>query len=310
MLHILETIVPVFLVILVGVMVRRFGFLPANMTVSLNRLVYYVAIPAMIFQALATASFSAQFRPEILVGTLVPVGSVFVAAIVIGRALSIPRDEMGTFIQSSVHGNLGYIGFAVAFYLLGEEGFTRASILAGFLMLLQNLLSVVGLQAFSGGSKGRSRLGTAVKTVGGNPVILSLLASVAFNLSGLPLPVIVGRTLKIVSGMALPMALLVIGASLSFGLVRNQLRYVLASAGLKLVVLPAAGLLLFRLMGIPEAGFLPGLILLAAPAATVSYVMAVELGGSPDQASAAVSMSTLLSSATYVVWLGLLHYPG
>lgn len=307
MLHILETIVPVFLVILVGALVRRFGFLPGAVTVSLNRLVYYVAIPAMIFQALATASFSARFRPEILLGTLVPVGLLFAAAIGIGRLLSIPRVEMGTFIQSSFHGNLGYIGFAVAFYLLGEDGFTRASILAGFLMLLQNLLSVVGLQLFSERREGGARLGAAVKTVCGNPVILSLLASVAFNLSGLPLPVIAGRTLKIVSGMALPLALLVIGASLSFGLVRTQLRYVLPSALLKLGLLPAAGLLLFRLLGIPESGFLPGFILLAAPTATVSYVMAVEMGGSPNQASAAVSMSTLLSSATYVVWLGLLR---
>jgi hypothetical protein len=146
-----------------------------------------------------------------------------------------------------------------------------------------------------------------LKTVCVNPVILSLLASVVFNLSGLPLPVIAARTLKIVSGMALPLALLVIGASLSFGLVRTQLRYVLPSAGLKLGLLPAAGLLIFRLLGIPESGFLPGFILLAAPTATVSYVMAVEMGGSPDQASAAVSLSTLLSSATYVVWLGLLR---
>jgi predicted permease len=307
MLHILETIVPVFLVILVGALVRRFGFLPAPVTVSLNRLVYYVAIPAMIFQALATASFSSQFRTEVLLGTLVPVGLLFGAAMVLGRLLSIPRVEMGTFVQSSFHGNLGYIGFAVAFYLLGEEGFTRTSILAGFLMLLQNLLSVVGLQMFSERRGGGARPGAALKTVCVNPVILSLLASVVFNLSGLPLPVIAARTLKIVSGMALPLALLVIGASLSFGLVRTQLRYVLPSAGLKLGLLPAAGLLIFRLLGIPESGFLPGFILLAAPTATVSYVMAVEMGGSPDQASAAVSLSTLLSSATYVVWLGLLR---
>jgi len=307
MLHILETIVPVFLVILVGALVRRFGFLPAPVTVSLNRLVYYVAIPAMIFQALATASFSSQFRTEVLLGTLVPVGLLFGAAMVLGRLLSIPRVEMGTFVQSSFHGNLGYIGFAVAFYLLGEEGFTRASILAGFLMLLQNLLSVVGLQMFSERRGGGARPGAALKTVCVNPVILSLLASVVFNLSGLPLPVIAVRTLKIVSGMALPLALLVIGASLSFGLVRTQLRYVVPSAGLKLGLLPAAGLLIFRLLGIPESGFLPGFILLAAPTATVSYVMAVEMGGSPDQASAAVSLSTLLSSATYVVWLGLLR---
>ena len=307
MVDILNTIAPVFLVILLGVLVRRFGFLPESVTGPLNRLVYYVAIPAMIFKALADASFEAQFHPVILFGTLLPLLVVFGAALLLTRLLTVPRRETGTFLQSSFHGNIGYIGFAVAFYLLGEEGLTRASILAGFLMLLQNLLSVIGLKAYAGDRGGGAGMGSSILAVVGNPVILSAIAGIAFNLSDLPLPVVAGRTLRIVSGMALPLALLVIGASLSFGLIRSRLRYVLVSAVLKLGALPAAGLFLYEAFGLASADYLPGFILLAAPSATVSYVMAVELGGAPEQASAAVSLSTLLSSASYVVWLGLLH---
>lgn len=307
MISILSTIAPVFLVILIGMLVRRMGYLPGSLTSPLNRLVYYVAIPAMIFRALATASFGSHFRPELLVGTLVPVVLVFGAAIALGRLAAFPRREMGTFVQTSFHGNLGYIGFAVAFYLLGDEGLTRATILAGFLMLLQNLLSVIGLQSFSEKREAVNRLGASIRSVLVNPVILSILAGVAFNFSGLPLPVIAGRTLSIVSGMALPLALLVIGASLSFDLVRSYLRFVLPAAAFKLLLLPGAGLLLFEGMGQQSREFLPGLILLAAPSATVSYVMASELNGSPDQASAAVSMNTLLSSLTYLFWLGVVR---
>lgn len=309
MISILNTIAPVFLVILIGMLVRRLGYLPGSLTSPLNRLVYYVAIPAMIFRALATASFGSHFRPELLVGILVPVIVVFGAALTVGRMMAFPRREMGTFLQTSFHGNLGYIGFAVAFYLLGDEGLTRATILAGFLMLLQNLLSVIGLQAFSEKTGAVNRLGASIRSVLMNPVILSILAGVAFNFSGLPLPVIAGRTLSIVSGMALPLALLVIGASLSFDLVRSHLRLVLPAAALKLLLLPGVGLLLFEVMGQQSREFLPGLILLAAPTATVSYVMASELNGSPDQASAAVSMNTLLSSITYLFWLGVVGQP-
>ena len=240
-------------------------------------------------------------------GTLVPVLAVYGAAFFIARALGAPRREMGTFIQSSCHGNLGYIGFAVAFYLLGEEGLTRASILAGFLMLLQNTLSVVVLNMFAEDRSRSAGMGSAILAVVANPVILSVIAGIALNLAGLPMPVVVARTLRIISGMALPLALLVIGASLSFGLIRARLRLVLSSAAFKLLVLPAAGLLLYRALGLGIEDVLPGFILLAAPSATVSYVMAVEMGGSPEQASAAVSLSTLLSSATYVAWLGMLH---
>jgi predicted permease len=106
--------------------------------------------------------------------------------------------------------------------------------------------------------------------------------------------------------MALPLALLVIGASLSFELVMNKLPLIVPSALLKLILLPGLSLIVFRILGLGADEFLPGFILLAAPSATVSYVMATELNGSPEQASAAVSLSTLFSSVTYLLWLSII----
>jgi len=305
MIDILNTIVPIFLVILVGMFIRKHGYLPGTLTGPLNRLVFYVAIPAMIFRALAEAAFETQFNLRLMVATAIPVILIFGAAICAGLLFSFQRREMGTFIQTSCHGNLGYIGFAVSFYLLGEEGLTRATIIAGFLLFLQNLLSVIGLELFSGEEGPGKGFGSSVRAVIVNPVILSSLLGVGFNLTGLPLPLLAERTLGIVSAMALPLALLVIGASLSFGLVKDNLRLVLPSSFMKLLLLPGTGFVVFRFLGLNPVEFLPALILLGAPSATVSYVMAVEFHGAPDQASAAVSLSTLFSSVTYFVWLGL-----
>lgn len=303
MIDITNTIAPVFAVILVGAVLRKMGYLPETMIGHLNRLVYYVAIPAMIFRALSMASFETQFKPGLLLVTLVPVVVVFAAAIAVGLVLSYPKREMGTFVQNSCHGNLGYIGFAVTFYLLGDEGLTVATLIAGFLMLLQNLLSVIGLQAFSDNGRGAKGITSSLRAIIINPVILSTLMGIGFNLSSLTLPLIMGRTLGIISGMALPLALLVIGASLSFGLVRKRLYLIITSAGLKLILLPGLGFIAFRILDLPPDEFLPGFILLAAPSATVSYVMATEMNGAPEQASAAVSLSTLISSITYFLWL-------
>jgi predicted permease len=306
MIDIINTIVPVFLVILVGIAIRKLGYLPEAQIGHLNRLVYYVAIPAMIFRAIATASFETHFRSGLLLGTLIPVVVVFGTVIVLGLLLSFPRKEMGTFIQNSFHGNLGYIGFAVTFYLLGDEGLTRATLIAGFLMLMQNLLSVIGLQAFSGQKGTAAGIISSVRAVIGNPVVLSAIVGICFNLSEMPLPLIAERTLGIVAGMALPLALLVIGASLSFELVMNKLPLIVPSALLKLILLPGLSLIVFSILGLGADEFLPGFILLAAPSATVSYVMATELNGSPEQASAAVSLSTLFSSVTYLLWLSII----
>jgi predicted permease len=304
--HIISTIVPIFVIILLGLLMRQLGFLPQQFTGPLNRLVYYLAVPAMVFLAVAKAHFEAYFQAYLLIGTLIPVLLLFFLALIAGIIFSVPRGEMGTFLQSSYHGNIGYIGLAVAYYFLGEEGLTSAGILMGFLMLLQNFISVLTLELFAKGQrKGLNRFWFIFKNVAVNPLIIASMIGIAFSLFNIPLPQIVDRSLKILSGMALPLALLVIGASLSFKLIRPYIHLVLGTGFLKLIVLPAIGLAMYRWFGLSSAQFLPGLILLAGPTATVTYVMAREMGGSPTFASGAISMNTLLSGLTFTLWMGM-----
>jgi malate permease and related proteins len=309
MLHVLYTVGPIFVIILLGWSLRSRGFLPGNLIGPLNRMVYYLAIPAMIFREVAGASFGSHFQPVLLAGTLLPVVAVFGLALLAGTLCSMPKRNFGTFLQSSFHGNLGYIGLAVAYYFLGKEGFTRASILAAFLMLLQNFLAVLALQAFASKKRTGHRLFFFAGKIAFNPVILSAMAGIAFSLFRIPIPVPADRVLGIISGMALPLALLVIGASLSFGLIRSHLLPAMGAGVLKLLVLPGLGIALYHWLQLSPAQFLPGLILLASPTATITYVMAGEMDGSIELASAAVSMNTLLSAATFVLWLGIKYGP-
>jgi len=105
--------------------------------------------------------------------------------------------------------------------------------------------------------------------------------------------------------MALPLALLVIGTSLSFAQIRQQLGLTLYISAFKLILLPALGWTLFVLLHFYRAEYLPALILLASPTATVTYVMASEMGGDPDLATTAISITTLASAVTFTLWLGL-----
>ncbi len=305
MVQVINTVIPIFAIILLGWALQFKGFLPSNLISPLNGLVYYLAIPAMIFREVAKASFGTHFNLLLLAATLVPVAIVFVIALGVGSFYAVPKGHMGTFVQSSFHGNLGYIGLAVAYYLLGEGGFTKASILAAFLMVLQNFAAVFGLQAFSQGSGERHRFWFLVEKILGNPVVFSALLGILFSVTRIPVPELIDRSLHIISGMALPLALLVIGASISFGLIRSYLKLALSSGFLKLLVLPGVGLLMYLWLGIPRTQFLPGLILLASPTATITYVMASEMRGSTDLATAAVSMNTLLSALTFMFWLSL-----
>jgi predicted permease len=136
--HIVATIIPIFSLVLLGILARSKGFLPPEFLGPANRLVYYLAIPAMIFRAIANASLTRQFNPTVVCLTLVALVALFVVCWAGSRLLRVPVSIQGSFIQCSFHGNLGYIGLAVAFYHLGADGLARASILAAFVMILQN----------------------------------------------------------------------------------------------------------------------------------------------------------------------------
>jgi hypothetical protein len=302
---ILKTILPIFVIIFLGWGLRHIHFMQEGFLKPANRLVYYVAIPAMIFREIAEAELIQHFNLILVAATLAPLILVALAGLILVRGMKLQRHRVGSFLQCSFHGNLGYIGLAVSFYFLGDEGFTRASILAGFVILLQNFLSVVALSRFNKEPHQTISTRSVIRRVLLNPIIISAMAGMAISLTKVNLPVILDRSLKILSGMALPLALLLIGTSISFAQMRQQLRVTTLISLLKLLLLPAIGFAFFRLLDFGSIEYLPALILLASPTATVSYVMATEMAGDADLATAAISITTLVSAVTFILWLGL-----
>lgn len=303
--QILSTIIPIFAVIGMGWLARRRGFIPEEFLSPANRLVFYIAIPAMIFRAIAKAPFEKSFDGVVLAATLIAIILFFLMIQGITDRFGLSDPARGTFMQSTFHGNLGYIGLAVAYYFLGEQGLARAGIIAGFVMILQNLLAVLVLQRYGQKRRLGGNAGQLFANVLANPVVFSAIAGIGFSSSGWPMPVVLARILEILSGMALPLALLLIGASLSFERIRVQRKPVLSASLLKLLALPALGFGLYQLLSLPPSGYLPGLILLAAPTATITFVMAREMNGDSDLAVATISASTLLSAFTFTFWLNI-----
>lgn len=305
--NIVTTIIPIFAVIFLGWFARMKGFIQPEFLGPANRLVYYLAIPALIFHAISKASLKTQFNVVVLLIASLSVLVVFAIAWAAGMFWHIKKKELGTFIQSSFHGNLGYIGLAVSYYSLGHDGFVRASIIAGFIMILQNLLAVIALQVNADDVSISENKRDIFRRILVNPVILSALAGILFSSTGLRMPLVISRSLDILSGLALPMALILIGASLSFKMMQLKILRIFSSSFLKLILLPCLGFIFYRMFDIDLKDYLPALILLASPTATITYVMAGEMNGDTDFAVAALSTCTMLSAITFSIWLNIAH---
>lgn len=307
LLTIVLDISPVFLVIALGFFARRRGFLPDAFSEAANRLVYTIGIPLLIFGQVAPGDFSRNFRPGQIAAVLAAVLATAAIGLLLAALLRLPTPSALTFAQCCYHGNTGFIALAVLLYVLGPEGLAAGSVLAGFTMLANNTLSL-GIFTFTPRHR-RSLSWATLRSFLANPIVAATMLGLGFSALRIPLPAVLLRSIGIVSDMALPLALLIIGGSLS-PRIRARLPPAHLASLLKLAVLPGLGVLLLRLFGAEAAATVPAVILLGSPAATLSYVMAREMDGDAELAAATVTVSTVLSVVSYTAWIAVLGVPG
>lgn len=303
-------ILPVFLVIFLGAGTKRLGFFPDVFVQGANRLVYFIGIPALLFIKLSRVPFHETFDMNLAIISCLSIFIVWLFSLLFVRIriFSPLRPESArTFVQTTMHGNIGYIGFAVVFYALGDDGLGIAGFLAPFIILSQNILSVLSFNLHSGIKRKRLKLFIRIlKSIFFNPIIISALVGISFSFFGLKLPNFLNRFLEIVSSMALPMALLIIGASLSLSLMSKSLSWLFSSSALKLLLLPGVGIVILHNAGVEPFSIEVAAILLGVPTATVSVIMSGEMEGDVKFASSAVTLSTLLSAFSLCFWTYLI----
>lgn len=303
----LNSILPIFSIIFLGYVLKGRGIIDSSFSKPANQIVFNIGIPAMLLSDIASAPFRENFNLPAVFCTLGALVIVLGMGMITVRALSVRDDRRGTFLQSSFHGNIGYMAFAIAYYALGESAFARMAILSSFIMVGQNVLAVWALTSYNPEVRlngGRASL--VLKNIVQNPIIMSVAFGIVYAALGLKIPGPIKRGMDIMSGMALPTALLLIGSSLSFGAVRAMVTEIVSIGTLKLLCLPLTGFILMKAANVPDPLILPGVIILGSPPATITYVMATELGGDPELAASVVSVFTLASAFSYTMILSFL----
>lgn len=307
---ILNIVLPVFVVIALGYALKRLELIDRTFLQQTNGLVFYVALPLLLFHGIGTADFFANFN-----GALVLASS---AAIAVGFCLSYgyaalrgyPPAARGTFCQGAFRGNLAYVGLAIVMNAYGTSGFTRAGILMGFLVPVLNFFAIAALLLPHRNREGGHGGSFWLRQMLLNPLVIASFAGILWSFLNLSMPVILERSLKIATGMSLPLALLAIGGSFSLEKLRGDLVMAGLAAGVKVFLLPliAAGLLVaFGVRG-QDLGI--GVLFAATPSATATYIMAHQMRGDAELAGSIVMMSTLLSVFSFTLALYMLRRIG
>ena len=306
MLVILQILTPIFLIIGLGWLLARSGFLSAQSLADLNRLTYWVGLPSLLFHKVAAASPEIGAVADLL---LVGIGATLLtvaAAALACRVAGIAPAARGTFIQASFRGNLAYIGLPVLVYAFAGSGVSDATMLVAFgpMVVIYNILAVLVL-LFSGGQRHQRVLGSALRGLLTNPILLACLAGLAVALVDIELPLAADRTLAAIGQMALPLALICIGGSLWQTRLQGSLGPALGASLIKVALLPAIGVALAAWVGLGSDETRIVLIMLACPTASASYVLVHQLKGDTALATSAIVISNLLSLPAMVIVLAI-----
>ncbi len=307
---ILNIVLPVFSVIVLGWFLKRFKLIDDGFLRQTNRLVYYVGLPLLLFYKIGAADFSANFNGRLVLGSVAAVAITFFASYLYASLRSYPAEARGAFSQGAFRGNIAYVGLALCLNAYGEAGLTRAGILMGFLVPFLNLFAILALlwpHRSDGAERGAFFW---IKLVVFNPLILASFIGILWSFLALPLPLLAERSLKIATGMALPLALIAIGGSFSLAKLQGDLVRAALSTGIKIIWMPLLAALLLILLGVRGTDLGIGVLVAGTPTATATYIMAHQMQGDAELAGSIVMLSTMLSALTYTVALFLLRSQG
>lgn len=293
-------VAPILILLGLGNFLRRKSWIDAGFITVGNRLIFRLLLPSLLFLATATRPLS---RHEDLPLAAFAVAGTVIAALLVWLAapLMVDREKRGAFTQSAFRSNMGLIGLALCINAYGEDIVARAGVFIASMIVAVNVLSILVLT-----TDRRQMLANQVR----NPILIGIFAGIAWQKLGVPMPGLLETVLEYFARMALPLALLCIGASIDWKKLHPGHTDVVWAAVIKMVLFPAlitSAAVWWGFRGV-DLGIL--FLMTGAPTATVAFVMARELTPHGDLAAESIVMSTLISPLTITLGLTVLSYLG
>ena len=290
-------LLPDFLLIVLGFVVCRFSALNRPVWDGIERVVYYLLFPALLFNTIV--------RHPLPLGSALPLAGSGLALTLCGIGLAY-AVRFAPGVDARLHASgaqtafrfNSYVALALAERVAGASGLAMTAILLSVCVPLCNVAAVWPLARQGGQGYARELVR--------NPLILATLAGLAFNALSLTLPSVAATTLTRVGSAAVPLGLMAVGAGLQMGALGESPRLAAAFLGIRHLVLPLLAVAWVVAIGLPAPQQAVLVAFAALPTASSAYVLAVRMGGHGGFVAGLVTLSTLIAMAGLPLALALL----
>jgi len=294
----IAALLPVFLLIVLGFVLKRSLMRLETQWHGLERLTYYVLFPALLIQTLVKADLSSV--PVAGVGGALLLSALLMSLLCLGlrpllSRLAIDGPAFTSIFQGATRWQT-YVALAVSGNLYGEIGLALASVAMVAIIPLVNVFSVAVLAHYASPEKQSVR--AIAMTVVRNPLIWACAIGLAINVTHVPLPRIWHEVADALGRSSLGIGLLVTGAGLHLeGMFRPSLAASVA-VFLKLILMPVLAIALALWFGLSGSNLAIVAACSAVPASSSAYVLARQMGGDAPLLAQIITLQTILAAVT------------
>ncbi|MGY0398793.1 MAG: AEC family transporter [Ostreibacterium sp.] len=303
---ILTALMPIILLLILGNVCRRTGFLTNDFWAASDKLTYFVLFPALLTTKVSQVDLSAINFPQLF--TFILLYFSLNSALVWGiyKATKAKPNQFSSLYQSILRFN-SYIYFAIIESVWGSNTLIISALVASVCVPIINICCIASFTVDSGQFSVKKILLPIIK----NPIIIASLLGLIANIFPYLLPTVLFNAASILSKAALPLALLSVGAAVQIKmLLTRHDEFSLASLWLstlvRLIISPVIALLITRLFNIDNELSTILTLFAAVPTATSSYILAKQLKGDANLMATMISLQTILSVFSLSLWLSLL----
>lgn len=306
----LNATIPVFLVMVLGYILKQLKVLDEPFIKTLNSFNYKVTLPVLVFRDIAESDFYSVWDTKYVLYcffvTLICISVIWLLAGIFYKN----KASLGEFIQASYRSSAAVLGIAFIQNIYGNSGMAPLMIIGT--VPLYNIAAVLILSFTGPGAHGldRASLKASVKGILTNPIIIGILLGMLTSALKLSFPTILSKTINNISGLATPLALIALGAGFEGRKAIKQVKPTAVATLLKLVVFPCLFLPLAVALGFTGPKLVAILVMLGSPTTVSCYIMAKNMGHEGTLTSSAVVATTFLSSITLTFFLFVLRSMG
>lgn len=292
MIDLVLLIAPIFMIILIGSLLRNLLLNNDNVWNEINRLAYWVLFPCLLFNKTSVINLDGLALVPLSLSMMAGFVAAIAYSFIAGKMLGIKAPTLTSVMQGAGRHN-AFLALAISTQFLGEEGAMIAAIIIAVLVTFTNLVVNISMTIMLTSSGGG--FSNVISDLRRNPFIIAIILGAIFNaLNWGGLPVLDQFTLS-VGETTLPIALLCVGAGLRLKNVSSRTVPVIISSIGKFILFPLVVYGLAQYFELPKNLTVVAMIFAVSPTGAASYPLAKQLGGDAPLMATLISLQTLLS---------------